>query len=117
MRRIAKLVGALVVAATAWMTLVLVAMRTKSPRLLGAVRRFNREFTNKLQRRSAGRADSRTSLIRHRGRKSGRIYETPIVPFVHGDEILVALPYGPPPIGCRTRSRRVGQSSSWVARP
>ena len=94
-RRIVFVVGGIVAAASAWMVFVLVAMRTKSPRMLAAVRGFNREFTNKLQRRSAGSSQSSTALIRHRGRSSGRVYETPIVPFAHGDELLVALPYGP----------------------
>jgi hypothetical protein len=80
------------VLALGWMAFVVVAMRTKSPRLLGAVRRFNREFTNKLQRRSAGAPEAYASLIRHRGRRSGRVYETPIVPFVRDDEFLVPLP-------------------------
>jgi deazaflavin-dependent oxidoreductase (nitroreductase family) len=94
LRRISKLAGALVALAVGWMAFVLVAMRTQSPRLLGVVRRFNREVTNKLQRRTAGSTGSTTALIRHRGRTSGRVYETPIGPFIHGDEVLVALPYG-----------------------
>jgi hypothetical protein len=94
LRRISKLAGALIALAAGWMAFVWVAMRTQSPRLLGVVRRFNREVTNKLQRRTAGTAGSTTALMRHRGRTSGRVYETPIVPFVHGDEVFVALPYG-----------------------
>ena len=35
------------------------------------------------------------SVIRHQGRRSGRAYETPIVPFVTGDGFVVSLPYGP----------------------
>lgn len=73
---------------------IVVAMRTKSPRLLGVVRRFNRAFTNKLQRRSAGRPGANASLIRHRGRTSGQIYETPVVPFATDIGFLISLPYG-----------------------
>ena len=95
LRRVAKVVGVVGLVAAGWMTFILIAMRTKAPRLLGVVRHFNREFTNKLQRRSAGGTNSHTALIRHRGRTSGRVYETPVVPFAHGDELFVALPYGP----------------------
>jgi hypothetical protein len=72
-----------------------VAMRTKSPLLLGALRRFNRTVTNRLQR-SAGEPGASASVIRHQGRISGRSYETPIVPFATDDRgFLVSLPYGP----------------------
>lgn len=73
---------------------IVTAMRTKSPRLLGAVRRFNRAFSNKLQRRSAGKPGVSAALLRHRGRSSGRTYETPIVPFTADGGFLVSLPYG-----------------------
>ena len=87
-------VAALAVAACAGLVFLVVAMRTKSPRLLGAVRRFNRAFTNKLQRRSAGRPGAYASLIQHRGRTSGRFHETPVVPFATDDGFLISLPYG-----------------------
>ena len=75
--------------------LVVVAMRTKSPPLLDAVRWFNRTFTNRLQRPFAGKPGAYASVIRHQGRRSGRSYETPIVPFAVDDGFLVSLPYGP----------------------
>lgn len=95
LRRAATFVGVLVLGLGAGFVFLVVAMRTKSPRPLGAVRRFNRAFTNRLQRRSAGRPGAYASLIRHRGRASGRSYETPVVPFATEDGFLVALPYGP----------------------
>jgi hypothetical protein len=88
------LVGVLALAVFAGFAFIVVAMRTRSPRLLTAVRRFNRAFTNKLQRRSAGRAGAYASLLRHRGRASGRIYETPVVPFTIDSGFLISLPYG-----------------------
>jgi hypothetical protein len=33
-------------------------------------------------------------VIRHQGRRSGRSYETPIVPFATDDGFVVSLPYG-----------------------
>jgi hypothetical protein len=69
-------------------------MRTKSPRLLRRVRLFNRSVTNRLQRRSAGRPGSSASLMRHRGRTSGRAHETPLVPFPIEGGFVIPLPYG-----------------------
>jgi deazaflavin-dependent oxidoreductase (nitroreductase family) len=94
-KRTLAVVGALVVGLSASFLFLVVAMRTKSHRLLGAVRRFNRAFTNKLQMPSAGRPGAYASVIRHRGRTSGRSYETPVVPFPTDDGFLIALPYGP----------------------
>jgi hypothetical protein len=88
-------VGVLVGAVSAAAVFLVVALRTKSPRLLGVVRRFNRRFLNRLRRSSAGKPGAYASVIRHRGRLSGRAYETPIVPFATDDGFLVSLPYGP----------------------
>jgi deazaflavin-dependent oxidoreductase (nitroreductase family) len=95
LRRSFKFVGALALVLSAWFAFIVVAMRTKSPRLLGVVRRFNRSFTNKLQRRSAGTPGAYASVIRHRGRRSGREYETPVVPFATDGGFVIVLPYGP----------------------
>jgi deazaflavin-dependent oxidoreductase (nitroreductase family) len=94
-RRVLILVGVLVGGVSASAVFLVVALRTKSPRLLGVVRRFNRTFMNRLQQSSAGKPGAYASVIRHRGRISGRPYETPIVPFATDDGFLVSLPYGP----------------------
>ncbi len=44
--------------------------------------------------RSAGKSDSKTSVVRHVGRVSGRTYETPVVAVEHDGSFLIALPYG-----------------------
>jgi hypothetical protein len=88
------LVGVLVGGFLLFLAFLVVAMRTKSPQMLGAIRRLNRSVTNRLQR-SAGKPGASASLIRHRGRVSGRSYETPIVPFATDNGFLVSLPYGP----------------------
>jgi len=44
--------------------------------------------------RSAGKEGSRTSVVRHVGRRSGRTYETPVIAVQHDDNFLIALPYG-----------------------
>ena len=88
------LVGVLVGAFVLVFAFFVVAMRTRSPHMLGAIRRFNRLVANRLQR-SAGKPGASAALIRHQGRVSGRSYETPIVPFATDNGFLVSLPYGP----------------------
>jgi hypothetical protein len=87
--------GVVVGGILAFAGLVFVAIRTKSPQLLDAVRWFNRTFTNRLQRPFAGKPGAYAAVIRHQGRRSGRSYETPIVPFATDDGFVVSLPYGP----------------------
>ncbi|HEX7211252.1 MAG TPA: hypothetical protein VF241_10060, partial [Propionibacteriaceae bacterium] len=94
-RRTLFVLGVVIGGIVAFAGLVLVAMLTKSPRLLDAVRWFNRTFTNRLQRPFAGKPGAYASVIRHQGRRSGRSYETPIVPFATDDGFIVSLPYGP----------------------
>jgi len=75
----------------------LIGMRTKSPRVLGAVRRFNRAFTNPRAMKDAGTPGAYASVIRHVGRTSGRPYETPVGAFATDDGFVIALPYGSDP--------------------
>ena len=72
-----------------------VGMRTKSPLVQNTVRRFNRAFGNPHQMKTAGTPGAYSSAIRHVGRKTGRSYETPVVPFAAPDGFVIALPYGP----------------------
>jgi deazaflavin-dependent oxidoreductase (nitroreductase family) len=57
------------------------------------LRRFTRA-TRPLALRSAGKQGSKTSIVRHVGRRSGREYETAVVAAQHDDSFLIALPYG-----------------------
>lgn len=74
--------------------LLVVGMRLKIGVVLESVQRFNKVVTNPGGLRIAGSTQSRTSVIRHTGRRSGQTYETPvdIVPTATG--LLIALPYG-----------------------
>lgn len=72
----------------------MVGMRTKSPPVLHAVRRFNRAFTNPRAMKKAGTPGAYASVIRHVGRTTGRPYETPVEAFATDDGFLIALPYG-----------------------
>ena len=62
-------------------------------RVQNAFRRFTRVM-RPLAMRSAGKEGSGTSVVRHTGRRSGRVYETPVAAARHGDFFLIALPYG-----------------------
>lgn len=74
--------------------LLLVGMRWKLQPVLDAVRRFNKTVSNPRVLRGAGSTGSQTSLIRHAGRSSGRIYETPVDPIPTSTGFLIPLPYG-----------------------
>jgi deazaflavin-dependent oxidoreductase (nitroreductase family) len=58
-----------------------------------ALRHFTRVM-RPLALKSAGKEGSGTSVVRHTGRQSGRVYETPVVTARNGDFFLIALPYG-----------------------
>ncbi|GAA0614815.1 hypothetical protein GCM10009547_15850 [Sporichthya brevicatena] len=64
------------------------------PRLPDVLRPLVRETVNRHQLRTAGRPGARAALIRHRGRRSGRTYETPVTPTLTDDGFLIALPFG-----------------------
>ena len=61
--------------------------------LRNAMRQLTRAM-RPLALRSAGKEGSATSVISHVGRRSGRIYQTPVVAAAHDDGFLIALPYG-----------------------
>ena len=93
-RAIGVAVGGVVGIAVVLLSVLVAGMRWKLPGVLDAVRRMNRTVTNPRVMRSAGAADSHTSVSRHVGRASGRGYETPVDVIATGDGFLIALPYG-----------------------
>ena len=63
----------------------------------GPLRNALRQLTRvmrPLALRSAGKEGSASSVIHHVGRRSGRVYQTPVVAAAHDDSFLIALPYG-----------------------
>jgi deazaflavin-dependent oxidoreductase (nitroreductase family) len=56
--------------------------------------RFNRHFTNPIQRMWAGWAPT-MGILEHVGRKSGKLYRTPLSVFSTDDGVAVLLTYGP----------------------
>jgi deazaflavin-dependent oxidoreductase (nitroreductase family) len=88
------------------MTLFTTTPRTPSDQTTGRGKRerlplprwfptLHKHVTNHLVLRSAGRRDSRYAIVRHVGRRSGKLYATPVVPYPLDDGFLIALPYGP----------------------
>ena len=57
--------------------------------------RFNRRVPNRLIGTIAGRRLTPVAFVFHVGRRSGRRYRTPVLPFPLPDGYLVSLPYGP----------------------
>ncbi|WP_420751409.1 nitroreductase family deazaflavin-dependent oxidoreductase [Rhodococcus sp. O3] len=55
--------------------------------------RFNRVVTNRLVRPLAAHLPY-MAVVEHRGRRSGRLYRTPVNVFVDGDRYRFALTYG-----------------------
>jgi deazaflavin-dependent oxidoreductase (nitroreductase family) len=93
-RAAATAAATLVGVAAVSLALLVAGMRWKLPAVLNAVRRLNRSVTNPRMMRTAGTAETQTSVIAHIGRKSGRSYETPIDIIETSTGLLVALPYG-----------------------
>lgn len=54
---------------------------------------FNRRYVNPLTLRLAGRGSM--AELEHVGRSSGRTFRTPLMAFVDGDTVTIALTYGP----------------------
>lgn len=88
--------GVVVVAAGLWVGLVL-ALRSKHPGALAAIRRFNRRVSNPRVMATAGRPGASASVIRHVGRRTGRPHETPVDAVETEDGFAIALPYGTSP--------------------
>src|SRR5580692_10185611 len=57
------------------------------------VARFNRRINNPIQRQYAWLLPP-WAIVVHRGRKSGRVYRTPVDAFRSGDSLAVVILYG-----------------------
>jgi deazaflavin-dependent oxidoreductase (nitroreductase family) len=93
----------LVVAVVALLGLVtlgvafVLGMRARSPLVHRPIWWFSRRFINPRQMRTAGTPGAYAAIIRAPGRRSGRMYETPIGVVVADGSALVSLPYGTSP--------------------
>jgi len=59
-----------------------------------AIRTSNKYLLNPLMLRLAGRRWWYASVVEHTGRRSGKLYRTPIVADRVGEQLIVPLPYG-----------------------
>jgi deazaflavin-dependent oxidoreductase (nitroreductase family) len=92
--QLAALAGALFVGLAAIALVYVVGMRRKSPLVLSPLIRLQRAVINPRQLRSAGTPGAYAAVIRHRGRTSGRPYETPVGAVATDDGFVIALVYG-----------------------
>lgn len=58
------------------------------------IRYVNKRFTNKVFIRLAGKKHSPFALLSHRGRKSGKIYQIPVLVIQLAEGFVFALTYG-----------------------
>ncbi|MGI9646754.1 MAG: nitroreductase family deazaflavin-dependent oxidoreductase [Ilumatobacteraceae bacterium] len=94
LRALLRLVVLIVLTAIAIGVVFVAGMRAKAAPVQDAVRRMNRAVTNPRQMTTAGQAGSYASVVRHVGRTSGTVYETPVVAYPTDDGFAIALPYG-----------------------
>lgn len=87
--------GGLLVALVTVALAFILGWRAKSRFVLGPIVWFSKAFINPRQLRSAGTPGAYAGIVRHRGRVSGRSYETPVGVVATEDAYLIALPYGP----------------------
>src|SRR3990170_3396121 len=92
--QVATLAGVLLLVLAAIALVYLLGMRARSPLVLDPLIRIQRTIINPRQMRSAGTPGAYAAVIRHRGRVSGRPYETPVGAVAAGDGFVIALPYG-----------------------
>lgn len=64
-------------------------------RLPKSIRKFNKRTINRLTGKIARSTWGPFCIIRHKGRRSGAQYETPIIAIPKGSDFIIALTYGP----------------------
>jgi deazaflavin-dependent oxidoreductase (nitroreductase family) len=67
---------------------------TRIQKVRDFVRQFNKHFFNKITLKFAGHRGSPFSIVKHRGRKTGKSYSTPVVTIRTEDRFYIPLTYG-----------------------
>lgn len=97
MRKIAKtlltIVGAIIVYEVVDTALHTWVWRSRSPRALHLVKRYNKYVENPVAFRVFGRAGP-SAIVHHIGRRSGAPRATPVIAHRTQDEVVIPLPYG-----------------------
>ncbi|MEZ4524019.1 MAG: hypothetical protein R3A46_20670 [Thermomicrobiales bacterium] len=96
-RRIAVAAGGLVLGILGLLVAFLLSMRFKFQPVQRLVRRVNRAFWNPMAMKTAGEPDAAASIVRHVGRTSGNLYETPVGAVETEEGFIISLPYGTSP--------------------
>jgi deazaflavin-dependent oxidoreductase (nitroreductase family) len=91
---ILTILAGLVLVAVAGGIVFVLGMRAKSPVVLRPLFWFSKRFMNPAQMRTAGTPGAYASIVRVRGRVSGRVRETPVGVIPEDGGFLIALPYG-----------------------
>jgi deazaflavin-dependent oxidoreductase (nitroreductase family) len=94
MSQLLVLLGVIALAVAALGVLFVLGWRVKSSLVIRPIIALSKRVMNPLQMRTAGRPGAYAAIIRHRGRTSGRSYETPVGVVMGDDDFLIALPYG-----------------------
>lgn len=94
MPQLVTILGLAVVSFVTLAVAFVVGWRAKSGFVLGPIVWMSKKVMNPRQMRTAGTPGAYASIIRHRGRRSGAEYETPVGVVMDDDAFLVALPYG-----------------------
>ena len=87
-------VGVLILAAVLVGVVFVLGMRAKSRFVQGPIIWLGKRGFNRVVLKTAGTPGASAAVIRHRGRTSGRVYETPMGAVASGEGFLIALPYG-----------------------
>lgn len=93
-RRVAAVLGVVLMVVLAAVSIVVIGIRTKYPPVLNRIRRYARDVGNPRQLKSAGTPGANASILRHTGRKSGKQYQTPVTATRTVDGFVIGLPYG-----------------------
>jgi deazaflavin-dependent oxidoreductase (nitroreductase family) len=97
MRMIAKallvILGVVVVVWAVETALTVWAWRSRNPRALSLIKRFNKYVINPLMLRVSGRS-SLSAIVHHVGRRSGTPYVTPVIAHQTHQDVIIPLPYG-----------------------
>ena len=91
---ILTLVGVIALGLAAIGSFFLLGMRWKAPWVQKPIIWISRVAINPRQMRTAGSPGAYASVIHHRGRTSGRPYQTPVGAVPTEDGFVIALPYG-----------------------
>jgi deazaflavin-dependent oxidoreductase (nitroreductase family) len=87
------ILGAVVVVWVVETALTVWAWRSRNPRVLSLIKRFNKYSINPLMLRFSGRSGM-SAVVHHVGRRSGTPYATPVIAHQTHQDVIIPLPYG-----------------------